>query len=244
MQDGTTAPPLTIAQPVRDEDRPASRHLIIGRLGTGVFIAVGVIYLLALGSALGGSTDVSVHGWTWGRASLITAMVIGLFLACYGYSVEAANRRGKRTVAAVKASQSAAVAAAKAAQDAAEAAQAAAVAAVEASRTDMHEDHAALHRENVKLREMIGPIVEAAGLLQAYEEQRSFEVSALRREVRLIHELLAVMRQESPPAVIAQQVSELSDRQDEADQVLADVAAKVGVAYTTGFTDAMGGAPE
>lgn len=49
--------------------------------------------------------------------------------------------------------------------------------------------------------------------------------------------LLAVMRQESPPARV---VAELHQRQDETERTLAEVAAKIDVAYTVGFTDGVG----
>jgi hypothetical protein len=182
VQDGTAAPPIDIAHPVRDEDRPASRHKLIGRWGVGVSIAAATLYLLALGSAIGRETPGAHDAWVWGRSSLITVIVVALVLAAYGYGVDASDRRAERVAAAVKT------------------ATAAALAAVEDSRIHMHDDHAALHRENVQLREMIGPLVEAAGRLQAFEEQRAFEVAALRQDVKDLCELVAVLVQESPPA--------------------------------------------
>lgn len=183
-------------------------------------LAAVVIYLIALGFALGGDSPAAHGGWTWGRSSLITVIVVGLVLTAYGYGVHAADKRAERAIVAT-------------------------VAAVEASREDMHADHAALHRENVKMREMLGPLVEAAGRLQAFEERRTHEIAALRQEVADMHELLAVMRQESPPAqVIVQRVGELDDRLFQAEKVLGEVAPKVNVAYTVGFTDGVGGTLE
>jgi hypothetical protein len=193
VQDGTAAPPLSVAQPVREEDRPASRQLIIGRSGIGVSIAAAVIYLLALGSALGGDGQAVHGGWAWGRSSLITCIVVGLVLAGYGYGVDAANLRTDRVAAKVDAAKIAGAETLKAAL-------AAGIEAIEASRADMHSDHAALHRENVALRELLAPLVEAAGRLTAFEERRTLEIAELRKEVKEMRGMLAVMTMESPPA--------------------------------------------
>lgn len=234
MQDGTAAPLIDIAQPVRDEDRPASRHRKTGLRGRWLAFAAAILYFALGASALGLHDDIPGEVWSWSRTSLIGVFLAGLTFAALGFGVDASNRGADQTTAAVKTAGEAGVKAIGAAQ-------AAAVKAVEASRVDMHDDHAALHRDYMKLSEMLGVLTESAARREAFEERRTLELKALRQEVKDMHELLAVMRQESPPAeVIIQRVGELDQRQDEAEKVLAEVAAKVDVAYTVGFTDGVG----
>jgi hypothetical protein len=120
--------------------------------------------------------------WTWARTSLVGVFLAGLTLAGYGFGIYTTNRGTEQATLAIQA------------------AKAAAVKAVEDSRVHMHDDHAALHRENVQLREMIGGLVEAGGKLAAYEEQRAHEVAVLRQDVKDLRELVAMLVQELPPA--------------------------------------------
>lgn len=171
MHDGTAAPPLS------DDDRPASRHQIIGRWGLTGAVAAAVLFVALGALAAGLHANVSSEAWAWGRAILVTAIVIGLVVAGFGYGVDSANRRGVLIVRAV-----------------------------EDSRTDMHADHRALHLENCALRDRVADLEAGQTRILAFEEQRSHlltvaceELTALRKDHTAVHALLAQICLHLPP---------------------------------------------